>query len=135
MNKTKKARVLMAKHILECHDRGVKTMIRMLRDSGVEVIYTIYRTPEDIIAAALEEDVDVIGLSFFSGAYFENIPTLMNLMEKNGLQDIIVVVGGLIPDVDEPELLKLGIKSVFGPGSDISKFIDLVKDHARARAN
>ncbi len=129
----KKIRVLMSKHILECHDRGIKTVIRMLRDAGFEVIYNIYRTPAEIVAAALEEDVDAIGLSFFSGAYFENVPDLMELIEKNSLQDVIVIVGGLIPDVDEPELLKMGVKGVFGPGSSLTRFIDLIKEHAASR--
>ena len=124
----------MGKHILEGHDRGGKTVIRMLRDAGVEVIYIIYGVPEDIVMAAKQEDVDVIGLSFFSGGYFENVPRLMKLMEQNNMKDVIIVIGGLIPDVDEPELLKMGVKGVFGPGSDLTKFIDMVKSHAEAIA-
>jgi len=123
----------MGKHILEGHDRGGKTVIRMLRDAGVEVIYIIYGVPEDIVMAAKQEDVDVIGLSFFSGGYFENVPRLMKLMEQNNMKDVIIIIGGLIPDVDEPELLKMGVKGVFGPGSDLTKFIDMVKSHAEAR--
>jgi methylmalonyl-CoA mutase C-terminal domain/subunit len=134
MASKKKARLLMGKHILEGHDRGGKTVIRMLRDAGVEVIYIIYGVPEDIVMAAKQEDVDVIGLSFFSGGYFENVPRLMKLMEQNNMKDVIIVIGGLIPDVDEPELLKMGVKGVFGPGSDLTKFIDMVKSHAEARA-
>jgi methylmalonyl-CoA mutase C-terminal domain/subunit len=84
--------------------------------------------------AAKQEDVDVIGLSFFSGGYFENVPRLMKLMEQNNMKDVIIIIGGLIPDVDEPELLKMGVKGVFGPGSDLTKFIDMVKSHAEARA-
>jgi methylmalonyl-CoA mutase C-terminal domain/subunit len=133
MASKKKARLLMGKHILEGHDRGGKTVIRMLRDAGVEVIYIIYGVPEDIVMAAKQEDVDVIGLSFFSGGYFENVPRLMKLMEQNNMKDVIIVIGGLIPDVDEPELLKMGVKGVFGPGSDLTKFIDMVKSHAEAR--
>jgi methylmalonyl-CoA mutase C-terminal domain/subunit len=134
MASKKKARLLMGKHILEGHDRGGKTVIRMLRDAGVEVIYIIYGVPEDIVMAAKQEDVDVIGLSFFSGGYFENVPRLMKLMEQNNMKDVIIIIGGLIPDVDEPELLKMGVKGVFGPGSDLTKFIDMVKSHAEARA-
>jgi methylmalonyl-CoA mutase C-terminal domain/subunit len=133
MASKKKARLLMGKHILEGHDRGGKTVIRMLRDAGVEVIYIIYGVPEDIVMAAKQEDVDVIGLSFFSGGYFENVPRLMKLMEQNNMKDVIIIIGGLIPDVDEPELLKMGVKGVFGPGSDLTKFIDMVKSHAEAR--
>jgi methylmalonyl-CoA mutase C-terminal domain/subunit len=133
MASKKKARLLMGKHILEGHDRGGKTVIRMLRDAGVEVIYIIYGVPEDIVMAAKQEDVDVIGLSFFSGGYFENVPRLMKLMEQNNMKDVIIIIGGLIPDVDEPELLKMGVKGVFGPGSDLTKFIDMVKSYAEAR--
>jgi methylmalonyl-CoA mutase C-terminal domain/subunit len=124
----------MAKHILEGHDRGGKTVIRMLRDAGVEVIYIIYRVPEDIVTAAKQEDVDVIGLSFFSGGYLENVPRLIKLMEENNMKDVVVIVGGLIPDVDQPELLKMGVKGVFGPGSDLTRFMDFVKRHAESRA-
>lgn len=81
----------------------------------------------------MEEDVDAIGLSFFSGAYLENVPDLMELMEKKGLRDVLVTVGGLIPDVDEQKLLKLGVKGVFGPGSSLTGLINLIKDHAAAR--
>jgi methylmalonyl-CoA mutase C-terminal domain/subunit len=126
-------RVLLAKHILEGHDRGAKTVLTMLRDSGIEVIYIIYRIPEDIVAAARQEDVDVIGLSFFSGAYFENCSRLFDLMKAQGLDDVLVIVGGLIPDVDEPELLKMGVKGVFGPGSDLNKFIEMTMSHAQTR--
>ncbi len=133
MASNKKARVLVAKHILEGHDRGGKTVIRMLRDAGVEVIYIIYRIPEDVVMAAKQEDVDVIGLSFFSGGYLENVPRLMKLMEENRMKDVLVILGGLIPDVDKPELVKMGVKGVFGPGDDLTGFINMVKSHAEAR--
>lgn len=133
MGTTRKARVLFCKHILEGHDRAGKTIIRMLRDAGVEVIYIIYGVPEEIVKSAAQEDVDVIGLSFFSGAYFENVSRLVKLMDEQKMQDVLLVVGGLIPDVDEPELLEMGVKGVFGPGSDLNKFIDMVKSHAESR--
>jgi methylmalonyl-CoA mutase C-terminal domain/subunit len=129
----RKARVLIGKHILEGHDRGVKTLLGMLRDAGIEVIYIIYRIPEDILSTAKQEDVDVIGLSFFSGGYFENVPRLMKLLEENHMKDVLVMVGGLIPDVDGPELMKMGVKSVFGPGSDLKRFIDTVVSYAETR--
>lgn len=135
MESRKKARLLMAKHILEGHDKGTKTVMRMLRDAGVEVIYIIYRAPEDIVVAAKQEDVDVIGLSFFSGAYFENVSRLIKLLEQNNMKDVEIVVGGLIPDVDQPELLNMGVKDVFGPGVDLTKFIDLVKNCAETRGH
>jgi methylmalonyl-CoA mutase C-terminal domain/subunit len=134
MASNRKARVLVAKHMLEGHDRGGKALIRMLRDEGVEVIYIIYGVPEDVVMAAKQEDADVIGLSFFSGGYLENVPRLLKLMKQNNMNDVLVVVGGLIPDVDGPELLKMGVKGVYGPGADLTGFIDLVKSHAQARA-
>ena len=133
MASKRKARVLVAKHILEGHDRGGKAIVKMLRDAGVEVIYIIYRVPEDVVMAAKQEDADVIGLSFFSGGYFENIPRLLKLMEENKMKDVLVVLGGLIPDVDKPELIKMGVKGVFGPGDDLTGFINMV-NHAQARA-
>lgn len=133
MNKKKKVRVLMAKHILDGHDRGVKTAVKIFRDSGLEVIYIIYRTPNEIVQTAMEEDIDVIGLSFFSGAYFENVPVLLDLLKKRKMDDVAVVLGGLIPDVDIPELLRMGVKGVFGPGSDLKKFTDLANQILEAR--
>jgi methylmalonyl-CoA mutase C-terminal domain/subunit len=134
MASERKARVLLAKHILEGHDRGAKTVLAMLRDAGVEVVYIIYRTPEDVMVAAKQEDVDVIGLSFFSGAYFENVSRLLRMLKDHEMRDVKVVVGGLIPDVDQPELLEMGVSGVFGPGSDLSAFVQLVKKHASSRS-
>ena len=133
MNTEKKIRLLMAKHILDGHDRGVKTAVKIFRDAGMEVIYVIYRTPNEIIQTAMEEDIDIIGLSFFSGAYFENVPVLLNLLKKRKMNDVAVVLGGLIPDVDIPELLNMGVKGVFGPGSDLTKFTELAKQIVAAR--
>lgn len=133
MNAKKKIRLLMAKHILDGHDRGVKTAVKIFRDSGMEVIYIIYRTPNEIIQTAMEEDVDIIGLSFFSGAYFENVPVLLDLLKKRKMDDVAVVLGGLIPDVDIQELLNMGVKGVFGPGSDLMKFIELANQIVTTR--
>jgi methylmalonyl-CoA mutase C-terminal domain/subunit len=135
MNAKKKIRLLMAKHILDGHDRGIKTAVRMFRDAGMEVIYIIYRTPQEIIATAVEEDIDIIGLSFFSGAYFENVPVLLDMLKRKKIEDVGVVLGGLIPDVDIPELLKMGVKGVFGPGSDLTKFTELAQQLVAARHN
>lgn len=134
MHDQKKIRLLMAKHILDGHDRGVKTAVKIFRDAGMEVIYIIYRTPHEIVSTAMEEDVDIIGLSFFSGAYFENVPVLLDLLKERGMGDISIVLGGLIPDVDIPELLKMGVKGVFGPGSDLAKFTELAREVVSARA-
>lgn len=135
MTAKKKIRLLMAKHILDGHDRGVKTAVRIFRDAGMEVIYIVYRTPQEIIATAMEEDIDIIGLSFFSGAYFENVPVLLDLLKNRKMEDVAVVLGGLIPDVDIPDLLKMGVKGVFGPGSDLTKFTELAQKLVEARSN
>jgi methylmalonyl-CoA mutase C-terminal domain/subunit len=124
----KKIRVLIAKPGLDGHDRGAKVVARALRDAGMEVIYTgIRQTPEMIVEAALQEDVDVVGLSILSGAHTTLFPRIINLLRKNGLDDVLVVAGGIIPDEDVPALNELGIRGIFGPGTsteDIVKFIE-----------
>lgn len=114
-----KIRVLVAKPGLDGHDRGAKVVARALRDAGMEVIYTgLRQTPEMIVEAALQEDVDVIGLSILSGAHMALIPRIMELMKANGLDDVKVVLGGIIPDDDIPALQTMGVSGVFGPGSN-----------------
>jgi methylmalonyl-CoA mutase C-terminal domain/subunit len=124
----KKIRVLIAKPGLDGHDRGAKVVARALRDAGMEVIYTgIRQTPEMIVEAALQEDVDVVGLSILSGAHTTLFPRIINLLKENGLDDVLVVAGGIIPDEDVPALNELGIWGIFGPGTsteDIVKFIE-----------
>lgn len=111
-------RVLVAKPGLDGHDRGAKVVARALRDAGMEVIYTgLRQTPEMVVEAALQEDVDVIGLSILSGAHKELVPRIMELMAANNLRDVIVFLGGIIPDDDVPALYQLGVKAVFGPGT------------------
>ena len=123
----KKIRVLVAKPGLDGHDRGAKVVARALRDAGMEVIYTgIRQTPEMIVEAALQEDVDVVGLSILSGAHMTLLPRIVNLLKENGLDDVLVVVGGIIPDEDVPALNELGVRGIFGPGTfmeDIVQFI------------
>ena len=121
-------RVLVAKPGLDGHDRGAKVIARALRDSGMEVIYTgIRQTPQMIAQAAAQEDVDVLGLSILSGAHRELLPGVMELLHEQGLDNILVVVGGIIPEEDRQPLLDLGISGVFGPGTstrDIVEFIE-----------
>jgi methylmalonyl-CoA mutase C-terminal domain/subunit len=124
----KKIRVLIAKPGLDGHDRGAKVVARALRDAGMEVIYTgIRQTPEMIVASALQEDVDVIGLSCLSGAHMELFSEVMERLCKKGMGNVIVVAGGIIPEDDIPALEKIGIKAVFGPGTHTSDIVNAVK--------
>ena len=120
-------RVLVAKPGLDGHDRGAKVIARALRDSGMEVIYTgIRQTPQMIVQAAIQEDVDVLGMSILSGAHLEILPGIMDLLKQEGLGDVLVIVGGIIPESDRQPLSDLGISGVFGPGTStgaISEFI------------
>lgn len=125
--KGKKIRVLIAKPGLDGHDRGAKVVARALRDAGMEVIYTgLRQTPEQIVETAIQEDVDVIGLSILSGAHTHLFPKIMKLLKENDVKDIIVIGGGVFPEEDIPELKKIGIAEIFTPGTDtrdISRFI------------
>jgi len=124
----KKIRVLVAKPGLDGHDRGAKIVCRSLRDAGFEVIYTgLRRTPEEIVSAAIQEDVDVVGLSILSGAHDVLFPKIMNLLKEKGADDITVIAGGIIPEKDISDLEKMGISKIFLPGSstqDIVKWIE-----------
>jgi methylmalonyl-CoA mutase C-terminal domain/subunit len=129
-----KIRVVIAKPGLDGHDRGAKVIARALRDAGMEVIYTgLRQTPEQIVAAALQEDADVIGLSILSGAHMHICPRVMELLKEKGLDDVIVVVGGIIPDVDIPRLNEIGIHGVFIPGTPMQEIVDFIKRNARSR--
>ncbi|MFQ5341378.1 MAG: cobalamin B12-binding domain-containing protein [Anaerolineae bacterium] len=127
MPDNKRIRVLVAKPGLDGHDRGAKVVARALRDAGMEVIYTgIRQTPEMIAEAALQEDVDVVGLSILSGAHMALFPRIVELLKEYGVDDVLIVAGGIIPDEDVPRLQALGVKGVFGPGTstqDIIRFI------------
>jgi len=125
----KKIRVLIAKPGLDGHDRGAKVIARALRDAGMEVIYTgIRQTPEMIAEAALQEDVDVIGLSILSGAHMVLFPRIVGLLRESGLDDVLVVAGGIIPDEDVPALKEMGIKGVFGPGTPTDEIVDFIHE-------
>ncbi|MDO8634928.1 MAG: cobalamin B12-binding domain-containing protein [Dehalococcoidia bacterium] len=120
-------RVLVAKPGLDGHDRGAKVVARALRDAGMEVIYTgIRQTPEMIVEAALQEDVDVVGLSILSGAHMELFPLIVDGLRKKGLGDRLVVAGGIIPEEDITSLKKLGVKGIFGPGTSTKDIINYI---------
>jgi methylmalonyl-CoA mutase C-terminal domain/subunit len=130
----RKLRVVIAKPGLDGHDRGAKVIARALRDAGMEVIYTgLRQTPEMIAAAALQEDADVIGLSILSGAHNHIAPRLMQLLNAKGLDDVLVVIGGIIPDVDIPKLKEIGVKGIFLPGTPMQEIIEFINTNARAR--
>jgi methylmalonyl-CoA mutase C-terminal domain/subunit len=127
----RKIRVLVAKPGLDGHDRGAKVVARALRDAGMEVIYTgIRQTPEMIVEAALQEDVDVVGLSILSGAHMALCPRVIELLRAQGLDDVVVLVGGIIPDDDVVPLREMGVKGVFGPGTSTQDIIDFIRREA-----
>jgi methylmalonyl-CoA mutase, C-terminal domain len=128
----RKIRVIVAKPGLDGHDRGAKVIARALRDAGMEVIYTgLRQTPEQIVTAALQEDADVIGLSILSGAHNHIAPKLMELIKSRGLDDVLVVIGGIIPDVDIPRLREIGVKGIFQPGTPIDEIVTFINSHVR----
>ena len=128
MEEARRIRVLIAKPGLDGHDRGAKVVARALRDAGMEVIYTgIRQTPEMIVETALQEDVDVIGLSILSGAHLALFPRIMSLVREKGMEGVRVFAGGIIPDEDVPEINEMGIEAVFGPGTTTQEIINAVK--------
>jgi methylmalonyl-CoA mutase C-terminal domain/subunit len=128
----RRVRVVIAKPGLDGHDRGAKVIARALRDAGMEVIYTgLRQTPEQIASAALQEDADVIGLSILSGAHNHIAPRLMALLRDQGMDDVLVLIGGIIPDVDVPALKQMGVKGVFLPGTPMQDIIDFINTNVR----
>jgi methylmalonyl-CoA mutase C-terminal domain/subunit len=128
----RRIRVVIAKPGLDGHDRGAKVIARALRDAGMEVIYTgLRQTPEQIVAAALQEDADVIGLSILSGAHNHICPRVMQLLRDKGIDDVLVVIGGIIPDVDIPKLQAIGIKGIFLPGSPMQEIVEFIQRNVR----
>ena len=127
-----KIRVIVAKPGLDGHDRGAKVICRVLRDEGMEVVYTgLRQTPEQIVEAALQEDAGVIGLSILSGAHNYVCPRVMELLREQGLDDVLVVVGGIIPDADLPGLKEIGINGVFQPGTPMQDIVTYIREHHR----
>jgi methylmalonyl-CoA mutase C-terminal domain/subunit len=131
----RKIRVVIAKPGLDGHDRGAKVIARALRDAGMEVIYTgLRQTPEQIVSAALQEDADVIGLSVLSGAHNQICPRVMQLVKEHGLDDVLVLIGGIIPDADVPRLQEIGVRGIFRPGSGMREIVEFIEQNVRARA-
>jgi len=127
-------KVLIAKPGLDGHDRGAKVLARGLRDEGFEVVYTgLRQTPEMVVTAALQEDVDVVGLSILSGAHMTLVPKITTLMRERGLDDVLVTVGGIIPDDDVEQLRAAGVAGVFGPGTTIREVADFLRANATPR--
>lgn len=128
-------RVLIAKAGLDGHDRGAKVIAAGLRDAGMEVIYTgLRQTPEMIVAAALQEDVDVIGISILSGAHMTLFPKILSLMKEKNLHDIILCGGGIIPEKDAAELIQQGVAGIFTPGATIESIAEFMRMHAVAKS-
>ena len=132
----KPIRVVVAKPGLDGHDRGAKVIARALRDAGMEVIYMgLRQTPEQIVSAALQEDVDVIGLSILSGAHNHIAPRLMELIRAKGLDDVLVLIGGIIPDVDVPQLKEICVQGIFQPGTPMQDIVEFIRANVRAVRN
>ena len=129
-----KIRVLVAKPGLDGHDRGAKVIARALRDAGMEVIYTgLRQTPEMVVNAALQEDVNVIGLSILSGAHNAIVPRVMDLLKQNKMDDVLVIVGGIIPDQDIANLKKIGVAAIFQPGTSMDAIVTFIRGNVKAR--
>jgi methylmalonyl-CoA mutase C-terminal domain/subunit len=129
-------RILVAKPGLDGHDRGAKIIARALRDAGFEVIYTgLHQTPEMIVEAALQEDVDAIGLSILSGAHLTLFPAILDRMKTQGLENVVVFGGGIIPEDDIPKLAELGVRGIFRPGATTEEIVQWVRENVRAHAS
>jgi len=134
MVESRKVRILVAKPGLDGHDRGAKIIARALRDAGYEVIYTgLHQTPEMIVAAALQEDVDAVGLSILSGAHMTLIPAIIDLLAEKGLGDVAVFGGGIIPDDDIPVLEKKGVRKIFTPGASTDHIVEWMRANVKPR--
>ena len=134
MSKKRRLRVLVAKPGLDGHDRGARIIARAYRDAGLEVVYTgLHQTPEEIVQAAIQEDVDMIGLSSLAGAHMYLFPRVVELLEQRGADDIVVCGGGIFPEEDIPKLKKAGIKEIFTPGTPLSEVVTWVEENVEAR--
>ncbi len=119
-------RVLLVKHWIDIHDRGLRLIAARCKDAGFEVIYATYSQPDEVVKMAMQEDVDVVGISFFSSAYEQHLPRIMDGLKKNSL-NLLVCVGGVIPDDDHEMIKKQGVREIFAAGSDVNGFIELIK--------
>jgi methylmalonyl-CoA mutase C-terminal domain/subunit len=132
MDSERKPRILIGKPGLDGHDRGAKVIARALRDAGMEVIYTgLRQTPQMIVEAALQEDVDAIGLSILSGAHMSLMPRIMEMLQEEGMTDVPVFLGGIVPDQDVPVLMEMGVAGVFGPGASIEEITTFIWERIR----
>ena len=135
MAESRKIRVVVAKPGLDGHDRGAKIIARALRDAGMEVIYTgLHQTPEQIVETVLQEDADAVGLSILSGAHMTLVPKVVRLLSEQDAADVVVTVGGTIPDQDIPQLKELGVAEVFTPGAPTQAIVDFIREATAARA-
>jgi methylmalonyl-CoA mutase C-terminal domain/subunit len=135
MSARRKIRIVIAKPGLDGHDRGAKIIARALRDAGMEVIYTgLHQTPEQIVETAIQEDADAVGISILSGAHMTLIPRILEGLKENGVEDVLVVVGGTIPKPDVEELKRQGVAEVFTPGAPMSEIVDFLTSHAPVEA-
>jgi methylmalonyl-CoA mutase, C-terminal domain len=133
MNQERKIRVVIAKPGLDGHDRGAKIIARALRDAGMEVIYTgLHQTPEQIVETAIQEDADAVGISILSGAHMTLVPRILEGLKENGVDDVVVVVGGTIPKPDVDELKQQGVAEVFTPGAPVSEIVDFLRERVPA---
>ena len=134
LDESRPIRVLVAKPGLDGHDRGAKVVARALRDAGMEVIYTgIRQTSQMIVQAAAQEDVDVVGMSILSGAHMEILPEIISLLKERGMDDVVTVVGGIVPEADRQPLMDLGISGVFGPGTSTGTIVEFIQKAVKDR--
>ena len=129
MTANEKPKVLLVKHWIDIHDRGLRLIAARSRQAGFEVVYASYSQPEEVVKMAVEEDVDVIGMSFFTSAYEAHLPKVMKGLKESKMKDVMVVLGGVIPDEDYDWLKKQGVAGIFGAGVDLNPFIEMVKEH------
>ncbi len=127
MSTNGRPKVLLVKHWIDIHDRGLRLIASRCRDAGFEVVYASYSQPEEVVKMAVQEDVDVVGMSFFTSAYEAHLPKVIEGLKKNKLNHVMVVLGGVIPDEDHEILKKQGVRAIYGAGSDVNQFIELVK--------
>ncbi|MGQ9483882.1 MAG: cobalamin B12-binding domain-containing protein [Desulfosoma sp.] len=134
MAQNRKIKIIVAKPGLDGHDRGAKLLARIFAEAGMEVVYTgLRQTPEMIVETALQEDADVVGLSSLSGVHMYFFPRVVQLLKEKGLDDVLVVGGGIIPSEDVPELKKAGVAEIFGPGTPTAKIVEFIKQNVRSR--